>query len=772
MNNDEKLSSLPLTASHWGSYRVEKRDGKPFALHGFEEDIDPSPIGGGILDVLEGPTRITSPMVRKSWYQHGPGRATEKRGDDSFIKVSWDTAFELVANELTRVREDYGNESIYGGSYGWANAGRFHHAQSQLHRFLNCIGGYTKSVNSYSLAAGEVIVPHVLGDFNQLVHNQNTWQTVIDSTELLLAFGGMPLRNSQISAGGVGRHRTREALLQASQAGVQFVNISPIRSDMQPELNAQWLAPRPCTDVALLLAIAHTLITEDLHDRTFLDRYAEGYATFEAYVMGRSDGIEKSAQWAEMITEVNASEIIKLTKKMAKCRTMISVSWSLTRQDHGEQPYWAAIAVASMLGQIGLRGAGITFGYSAVNSVGLESGDVKYTAMPQGENRVKAYIPVARISDMLLQPGMPFDYNGNNATYPDIKLVYWAGGNPFHHHQNLARLRRAWQKPETIIAHDWCWNALTKHADIVLPCTTTLEREDIAMGPRDPYIIMMEQIVSPVGGAQNDYDILSGIAKKMGVFDAFTENRTSEQWQQWLYEQSRESAAKSDVAIPSLAELKCKQWHKIDTLSGSNVMLADFRTDPDANPLATPSGKIELYSTTIEKFGYDDCAAHPCWFEPAEWLGSNDKSYPLHLISNQPANKLHSQLDHGAHSRSGKIEGREPVMMNSVDASAREINHDDLVRLFNTRGACLAVAQISDEIRPGVVQMSTGAWLDIAHQENGELICKHGNPNMLTRDKGTSKLAQGTTAHTCLIEIEGYTGDAPPVTAFKPPLIE
>ena len=771
MTVNSKHSNLPLTSSHWGSYRVESQSGKPVAFHSFEEDVDPSSIGDGILDVLEGPTRITKPMVRKSWYQDGPGSATEKRGKDSFVTVSWDEAYKLVARELTRVREQHGNEGIYGGSYGWASAGRFHHAQSQLHRFLNCIGGYTRSVNSYSLAAGEVIVPHVLGAFTSLMYRQTAWQSVIDNTELLVAFGGMPLSNSQISSGGLGRHRTREALLQASQAGVQFVNVSPIKTDVLDTLNAQWIAPRPSTDVALLLAIAHTLCVEDLCDKDFLERYTVGFQEFEEYLLGRSDGIEKNAQWAELITEIPANQITSLAKKMAASKTMISVSWSLTRQDHGEQPYWAAIAVASMLGQIGLPGTGITFGYGATNGVGLEKQEVTYTAFPQGKNPVDSFIPVSRISDMLLHPGEPFDYNGRQGIYPDIELVYWAGGNPFHHHQDLSKFLTAWQKPDTVIVHDWCWNALTKHADIVLPCTTTLERTDIAMGPRDPYIIAMEQISAPVGQAKNDYDIFSGIAQALNVEKIFTENRTSEQWQEWLYNGSMESVAKYGVELPSLAELREKKWHKLEDPTEPNVIFSEFRHDPVQNPLSTPSGRIELHSSTIARFNYDDCVGHPAWYEPQEWLGSTNSDYPLHLISNQPRNKLHSQLDHGSVSRASKIKGREPVVINSFDAKARQIKAGDVVRLFNSRGACLAGAIISDDIRRGVLQMSTGAWMDLVTQDDGSLMCVHGNPNMLTLDKGTSKLAQGPTAHSCLVEIECFVGELPPVTAFQPPVI-
>ena len=152
-------------------------------------------------------------------------------------------------------------------------------------------------------------------------------------------------------------------------------------------------------------------------------------------------------------------------------------------------------------------------------------------------------------------------------------------------------------------------------------------------------------------------------------------------------------------------------------------MLKDFREDPTKFPLSTPSGKIEIYSKTVDSFNYDDCPGHPTWLEPCEWLGSKNKNYPLHLISNQPKNKLHSQMDHGSYSKSFKIKDREPIEMNSVDASSRGINKGDIVKLFNDRGACLAGVNINDNIRPGVVQISTGAWYDPEDTKKLKTIC-------------------------------------------------
>ena len=739
-----------LTSTHWGTYQVVVADGRVTDLHGFEQDPDPSPIGPGIIDVLDGPTRIAAPMVRKSWLEKGPGTAGDKRGTDTFVEVSWEEANRLVAAELDRVRKNHGNKAIYAGSYGWASAGRFHHAQSQLKRFLNCIGGYTSSKNTYSFAAAEVLVPRVLGDFRGNLDTTTSWESIASDCELFVAFGGVPLKNGQISQGGTGAHVQKAGLLTAHQAGVDFVNISPLRSDVLDQVEADWLAIRPSTDAALMLALAHVLLSEDLHDAAFLERYTVGFERFSAYLLGESDGIAKSAEWAAEICEISADAIRNLARRMAQSRTMISIAWALTRQDHGEQPFWAAIALSSMLGQIGLPGTGLGFGYSAMNNVGLNRTAVNFASFPQGRNPVPDFIPVARVTEMLENPGGTFDYDGRSYTYPDIKLVWWAGGNPFHHHQDLNRMRRAWARPETIIANEWCWNALARHADIVLPCTTPLERSDLALTPKDPFQVVMDQAIHPVGQARNDHDIFCGIATQMGVEEAFTEGRSPDEWLRWIWDVSRQRASMDGIELPDWDSLHSDGWVKVPVSDKPKIMMEAFRKDPDANPLNTPSGKIEIFSETIAGFDYDDCPGHPVWMTPAEWLG-DAQSDQLHMISNQPRNKLHSQLDHGSVSRTDRPKGVERLTMHPVDAAGRALTEGQIVRIHNARGACLAELLTSDSIRPGVIQISTGAWLD----PDGDL-CRCGNPNTLTLDKGTSSLAQGPIAHSCLVRVKAY----------------
>src|SRR5699024_3188978 len=193
------------TTSHWGSYRVATENGEVTDVSGVKHDPDPSPIGQNYVGILRDSNRIRQPMVRRGWLENGPG-TTERRGQDDFVAVSWDKAFQLIADEMQRVRHTYSNEAIFGGSYGWGSAGRFHHAQSQVHRFLNTLGGYTRSVNTYSHAAEEVILPHLVGDRAWFQRYVPRWSEIAEHGQFVLAFGGLPRRSVQINPGGVGAH--------------------------------------------------------------------------------------------------------------------------------------------------------------------------------------------------------------------------------------------------------------------------------------------------------------------------------------------------------------------------------------------------------------------------------------------------------------------------------------------------------------------------------------------------------------------------------------
>ncbi|EGH21954.1 S/N-oxide reductase, molybdopterin guanine dinucleotide-containing, partial [Pseudomonas amygdali pv. mori str. 301020] len=509
--------------------------------------------------------------------------------------------------------------------------------------------------------------------------------------------------------------------------------------------------------------LAWVLISEGLHNEDFVQRYTVGYARFRDYLLGHVDGQPKDPQWAAALTDIPAQQIVDLARRMASKRTMINVAYSLQRSIHGEQPFWMTVTLAALLGQIGLPGGGFGLGYGCMNNTGSGRKAFSGPRFSQGSNAVKDFIPVARVTDMLLNPGTPFDYNGHQQTYPDIRLVYWAGGNIFHHHQDLNRLLEAWQRPQTIIVHEQFWTAQARYADIVLPATTALERNDIGSSASDRFMIAMQQAIAPVGESRDDYSILAGLAERLGVAQAFTEGRDAQAWLHFIYDESRQRAETFGITLPDFEQFWRDGLLEIDYPQTDNVLLKSFRDDPDAHPLPTPSGRIEIFSERIAGFAYADCPGHPVWLDkPAP-------THALHLLSNQPKPRLHSQYDHGSYSRSSKIQAREPLTLNPLDAQMRGLVDGDVAKVFNERGAFLAGVIVSDSIRPGVVQIATGAWFDpLVHGEPGSLE-KHGNPNVITQDIGASSLSQGCAAQTASVDIVKWDQALPPVTAFEPP---
>jgi biotin/methionine sulfoxide reductase len=753
--------------SHWGAFHAEVRDGRVVGVKPFARDPDPSPLIEAIPQAVHSPTRVARPMVREGYLARGP-ESREGRGRERFVPVTWERALDLVATELARVKQQHGHPAIMGGSYGWGSAGIFHDARTQTRRFFAAFGGFVDQDSNYSFGTALKFLPHVLGSAQAVTGPLTSWSSIVRHGKLVVLFGGANPKNMQIAKGGCGVHTVAGSMAALGHAGVEVVNVSPVREDGPRAANASWIPIRPNTDAAMLLALTHTLVAEGLHDEAFLARYCAGFERVRPYLMGEHDGQPKDADWAAAITGVAADTIRSLARRMAATRTMISASWSLQRADHGEQVYWAVVLLAATLGQIGLPGGGFGFGYGS--AAGIADAPLAFgpPAMETLSNPLGRAIPVARIADCLLNPGARYDYNGKSETYPDIRLVYWAGGNPFHHHQDINRLRRAWQRPETIIVHEPWWTATARHADIVLPATTTLERNDIGASHRDAYVIAMQQAVAPVGEAMSDFAIFSELAQRLGCDAAYTEGRDEMAWLRHLYDRWRERL-RTNVDIPDFDGFWNAGFLELPRRADEYVMLAEFRADPQQKRLATPSGRIELYSERIAGFGYDDCPPHPTWLAPAEWLGAAG-AFPLHLVSSQPRERLHSQMDMGPVSVQAKIAGREAVAINPADAGKRGIKDGDVVRLFNARGACLAGAVVTDAVTPGVVRLSCGAWYDPV--DAGETAtCAHGNANVLTRDQGTSRLGQGPSSATVLVEVERCREPVPPVRAFDVPVL-
>ncbi|MDQ6656634.1 MAG: molybdopterin-dependent oxidoreductase [Actinomycetota bacterium] len=748
-----------LHITHWGAFEADTDGTTLSAVRPYAGDPDPHRIIENIAAAQQHPARIDRPYARAGWLDGGPG-PTDSRGRDEFVPLDWDVALDLLAAELVRVRDNHGPSAIYGGSYGWASAGRFHHAQSQLKRFLSLAGGFASSVNNYSYGASQPFLPRVFVGEHVWESLATSWPVIAEHTELFVAFGGLPRKNTAVASGGNVRHDLVGWLRTIRGNGCRFVGVSPLRDDMPEEAEADWLAVRPGSDGALLQALAHTLIAEKRYDAAFVTSHCVGFEAFAASVADRTP------EWAAERCGIPAATILALARDMATHRTMISMSWSMQRQPHGEQVVWLGLAVAALLGQIGSPGGGFGHGYASTNLVGHPPMLLNLPRFSAGHNPEKTFIPVARVADMLLDPGGEYDYNGQRLRYPDIRLVYWAGGNPFHHHQDLKRLRTAFGRPDTVVVHESMWTSTARHADLVLPATLSVERDDLGAGNAETELFPMPAMVAPYAQARDDYAILHGLAERMGFAEQFGAGRTPLEWLAHLYSGWVDTGARRGVTLPSFKEFwAAGEPLPVPASADTQVMLAGFRADPSGAPLRTPSGRIHLQSDEIEGFGYPDCPGIPTWFEPADW--ANADSYPLHLIANQPKTRLHSQLDVGGYSQSSKIAGREPVRINPVDAATRGIADGDVVRLRNAKGWCLAGAMLSEELAPGVVQLSTGAWYD--PDEDGN--CLHGNPNVLTTDVGTSLLGQGTTGQHAMVELEKFVGDLPPLTVLGPPRI-
>ncbi|MEJ6395882.1 molybdopterin-dependent oxidoreductase [Gymnodinialimonas sp. 2305UL16-5] len=752
---------MRYTAAHWGTYQFDNDGG----LVPVDGDPAPARIGHGWVSAARDmQSRILAPVIRKGWLERDGGQA---RCDDSYVEVSWDEATERVADEIDRVRNVYGNGAIFGGSYGWASAGRFHHAQSHLRRFLNCAGGYVSARNTYSHAAAEVLWPYLLGLSNRAFQDQMTsLDEVAEHCDILLAFGGISGRTSQVTSSGTSFHEVPGWIDRLAKTGARIINISPRGSDMA---SAEWLSVRPGTDTALILALTQEIVAQGRADTEFLRRCTSGWGTYRAYLMGDVDGQAKTPDWAAAICDIPADQIRELAEQLTIQRSMIAMNWGMQRCDHGEQVIWAGLALACVVGQIGQPGTGFAFGYGSTTPVGRPARLINWPSLPQGQNPVDDFIPVARIADMLLRPGATYTYDGETRRYADIRLVYWTGGNPFHHHQDLTRLDRAWMRPETVIVQDHSWTATARRADIVLPATSPLERHDIMMNRRDPSLIYMSPLFDPPGAALDDYEIHRRIAAHLGLEDAFTQGRDAEGWLRHLWDNAVAIGSAEGIAVPDFDGFAAEGRFDVPDATEHRRALGDFVRSPDAHPLATESGRITLTNTTIAGFDLKDCPPHPTWMAPIETLLDAPDGV-LHLISGQPDTRLHGQNDRGSEAQSDKVHGREPAYLHPSTADRLGLVPGDIIRLFNPRGACLAGLRLDPLLRTDCISLATGAWYD-RQMVDGLPLEVHGNPNVLTIDKGCSGLSQGNIAHTALVEVEKWTGAVPPLSVDRPPEI-
>jgi molybdopterin guanine dinucleotide-containing S/N-oxide reductases len=764
-----------LTAAHWGPMLVETDGENVLSSRGALDTAFVNSLQSAVRDQVHSKTRVRYPMVRKG-YLASPDAPQGIRGQDEFIRVSWDDALDLIHAQHKRIRETYGPSSIFAGSYGWRSNGVLHKSATLLQRYMSLAGGYTGHLGDYSTGAAQAIMPHVVGG-NEVYQQQTSWPMVLEHTDVVVLWSANPLNTLKI-AWNASDEQGIPYFDQLRQSGKRLICIDPMRSETVEFFGdaMEWIAPHMGTDVAMMLGIAHTLVENGWHDEAFLQRCTTGYDYFADYLTGKRDGQAKTAEWAEKICGVSADKIRELAQLFHENTTMLMAGWGMQRQQFGEQKHWMLVTLAAMLGQIGTPGGGFGLSYHFANGgnptrraavLGSMQGLVK-----EGVDAVDK-IPVARIVEALENPGAPYQHNGMNRHFPDIRFVWWAGGANFTHHQDTNRLIRAWQRPELVVISECNWTAAARHADIVLPATTSFERNDLTMTGdySNQHLVPMKRVVMPQDEARDDFAVFAELSERWetGGRERFTEGKSDLQWLETFYAIAGERGASQQITLPPFAHFW--QENALIEMPASEqnsqfIRFAAFRADPQANPLKTPSGKIEIYSERIASFDYSDCPPHPMWLEPDEWHG-NAQPQQLELLSAHPAHRLHSQLNHTTLREKYAVAGREPLTLHPEDARARNITDGDVVRVWNHRGQVLAGAVVSEGIKPGVICLHEGAWPDLDHRAGG--ICKNGAVNVLTKDLPSSRLGNGCAGNTALAWVEKYSGPALTLTAFDPP---
>lgn len=499
-----------------------------------------------------------------------------------------------------------------------------------------------------------------------------------------------------------------------------------------------------------MLALMHELIAAGMENKSFLDKYTFGFDELKNYILGSTDGVEKNAEWAEKETGIQASVIRNLAQDLATHRTMLMIGWGPQRARYGEQFPWMTYALACVLGQIGLPGGGIGSNYHYSDGgvpvrKGIQPRGISSRVAPvwpyKKPEEFSQKIPVASFVDCFLNPGKVIDFNGKKVKYPEVKMVMWTGGNPFSHQPETNRLKKAWSIPETVVVSDHVWSATARHADLVLPASTTLERNDIVgIGTyTNDGIVAMHKAVEAPGEAKSDYEICTLLAEKLGLKEAFTEGLDEAGWIRKIYNDTLAPNKKIGVELPAFEEFWTQGYvlYPQDPEEGEYVAFADFINSSEGTPLKTESGKFQLFSPTIDSFGYEDCRGYPMYFSPEELRVAENEFF---LVSLKASDRLHSQL----HNLDATFDGpkvSEKVRINREDGEKLGLQSGEKVELSNSRGIVVATVELSDDVAIGVVAVCHGGmFFPIANKDVG------GCSNTLVKDVPTSSLSRGNVA--------------------------
>ena len=676
-----------------------------------------------------------------------PLRRVGPRGAGKFERVAWDEALDLVAGQMTRVKEVYGNSAMlvpYGtGSYNQLNG------SVVARRLMNLCGGCLGVYNSYSWAAINAATPYVYGT----LETGNQRQDWLNSRYILM-WGWNPAEM---------RDGTNSELFvrRARESGARTVCIDPRMSMTAVALADEWIPIRPGTDTAMMSAMAHVMLTEGLHDAEFVRTHCvgfdgsqmppgcEGEESYSDYILGRGDGVPKTPQWAESITAVPGATIARIAREYATTRpAVLYQGYGMQRRAFGEQVVRAGCVLAAITGNVGVHGGW------ASGLANQPDGGAAWYVFPTGENPVPASIPVFLWSEAVLHgKGMGPEHGviGAARLDNDVKLIYAVATNCLvNQHADINRSIRILEddsKVEFLVVQDQFLTSTARYADLVLPACTQFETWGVEDGWKyGEEVLLMPKLVEPPGEARSDYGICAGIAERLGIGAAFTEGRDERGWVDWCLAYYRRTRFPD---IPGVDEFEASNSgvHSRPVAEPA-VAFEEFRRDPVRHPLGTPSGKIEIFSKRLFDMGRpDEIPAVPKYIQ--EWespFGPEARRFPLQVIGHHTLHRVHS-----THDNNDWLEEAFPqrAFINPADAAARGIVDGGEVRVWNDRGETVLKCRVTARIMPGVVDIPEGAWWE--PDERG--VDRGGCINVLTSHRWTP-LAFGTAQHTAMAQLE------------------
>ena len=682
----------------------------------------------GVITRIEGDDSEEPGQLRACWrgraYRHWiyhpdrlkyPLRRVGERGEGEFERISWDEALNTIIGELNRVKETYGNSSIFVSGLG--TLGALHNTVA-MYKVLSMFGGYT---TAYGNVSSEGAVWAVLVSYGDVMVGHSREDLL--NSRLIIMWGWDPVR--MISGTDCVYN-----LIKAKEAGTKIISIDPRYHDSAATLASEWIPIRPGTDVAMMVSMAYVMIKENLHDKKFLDRYTVGFDKFSDYVLGIEDGVEKTPAWAEAITGVPAQTIERLAREYATTKPAALIDCQgPARAAMGEQYTRGAITLTAMTGNIGKHG-----GSAAGGLMGIPVGHMfRAAGIPPIKNPAEAGGPSVRGTiDLRLRLARRIHANkvfdafleGKAGGYPaDIKMAWFTSGNVLNQHGNVNKSVRALKSLEFIVAQDLFMTPTAKFTDILLPISSFAERNDLTRPwPSGPYYTFTNKAIEPLGECKSDWEIACALAEKLG-FKEF--NTLSED--EWLRKFVKETPDYAQY-ISDYDKFKREGIHRVK-LDEPIVAFKKQIEDPENNPFPTPSGKIEIFSQRVADLDNPLCPPIPKYI--STWEGRDDpliEKYPLQLISAHPKNRVHSTLYNVDWLR--EVD-QQVVWINPIDAEARGIVDGDEVYVFNDRGKVAIPAWVTKRIMPGVVCMFEGAW----YNPDAEGVDHGGCVDVLTKDE-------------------------------------